>query len=170
MGTSNLPKKYLGDFVYGSIDGIVTTFAIVAGAIGASLSVSIVLVLGFANLFADGFSMAVSNYLSTKSHIEVAHKNKNPLDHPAPKKSALVTFFSFAIIGFIPLLAFLLPIQEKFLYSSIFTALAFLIVGAVRSKVSQKHPVRTSLETLVIGAIAASIAFTTGYLLRGLVS
>lgn len=49
--------KYLPEFVYGGIDGSVTTFAVVAGAIGASLSNSVILILGFANLFADGVSI-----------------------------------------------------------------------------------------------------------------
>ena len=66
--------SYLPDFIYGGIDGSVTTFAIVAGVTGASLSPKIVLILGFANLFADGFSMAVGNYLSTKSKKEYADK------------------------------------------------------------------------------------------------
>lgn len=65
------PKlNYLRDWVYGGIDGAVTTFAIVAGAIGANLSAGIVLVLGIANLFADGFSMAAANYAGTKAEIE----------------------------------------------------------------------------------------------------
>jgi len=64
----------LSDFVYGGIDSSVTTFAIVADVSGASLSPTIVLILGFANLFADGFSMAVGNFLSTKSKKEYADK------------------------------------------------------------------------------------------------
>ncbi len=59
--------EYLGNMVYGALDGIVTTFAVVAGAAGAGLNPGVVLVLGFANLFADGLSMAVGNYLSMKS-------------------------------------------------------------------------------------------------------
>jgi VIT1/CCC1 family predicted Fe2+/Mn2+ transporter len=62
------------DFVYGATDGSVTTFAVVAGVIGAELSPSIVLILGFANLFADGFSMAVGNYLASKTRIEYIEK------------------------------------------------------------------------------------------------
>lgn len=61
------PQNYLKDFVYGAIDGCVTTFAVVSGVIGANLETNIVLILGFANLLADGFSMAVSNYLGTKA-------------------------------------------------------------------------------------------------------
>ncbi len=58
---------YVGDMVYGAIDGIITTFAVVSGVAGAQLSPGIVLILGFANLFADGLSMGVGNFLATKS-------------------------------------------------------------------------------------------------------
>jgi len=63
-------KQYISDAVLGAIDGCVTTFAIVAGAIGAGFSANIALILGFANLFADGFSMAVSNYEANKAQKE----------------------------------------------------------------------------------------------------
>ncbi|MGO9702763.1 MAG: VIT1/CCC1 transporter family protein [Xanthobacteraceae bacterium] len=60
-------SNYLRDWIYGGIDGAVTTFAIVAGVAGAELSATVVLVLGFANLLADGFAMAASNYSGTKA-------------------------------------------------------------------------------------------------------
>ena len=62
----------ISDAVLGGIDGCITTFAVVSGAIGAGLPASIALVLGFANLFADGFSMAISNYESIKAGREFA--------------------------------------------------------------------------------------------------
>lgn len=62
--------SYLRDWVYGGIDGAVTTFAIVAGVVGADLSSGIVLILGIANVVADGFSMAASNYSGTKTEVE----------------------------------------------------------------------------------------------------
>jgi vacuolar iron transporter family protein len=64
------------EFVYGATDGAVTTFAVVAGVVGAGLSPSIILILGFANLFADGFSMAVGNYLGAKSQKEFIEKKR----------------------------------------------------------------------------------------------
>ena len=64
------------DFVYGGTDGVVTTFAIVTGAFGASLPVSVILILGFANLFADGFSMSIGNYLSARTHKEIIEKER----------------------------------------------------------------------------------------------
>jgi VIT1/CCC1 family predicted Fe2+/Mn2+ transporter len=62
--------SYLRDWVYGGIDGTVTTFAVVAGVAGAELSTKTLLILGAANLFADGFSMAAANYSGTKAEIE----------------------------------------------------------------------------------------------------
>ena len=66
LGSPPRPS-HLRDFVYGGIDGAVTTFAIVAGVVGAGLSDSVIVILGFANLIADGFSMAASNFLGTRA-------------------------------------------------------------------------------------------------------
>lgn len=66
--------SYVGDFVLGAIDGTVTTFAVVAGAAGAEFSANVAIVLGMANLFADGFSMAASNYVGTKSERQVVER------------------------------------------------------------------------------------------------
>lgn len=166
--------KYLPEFVYGGIDGSVTTFAVVAGVMGASLSSAIVLILGFANLLADGFSMAVSNYLSTKSGIELRNKGKikSPKDGKSPVKTGLATFFSFLVIGLIPIISFVLaifvPIIERYQFPlSIFlTGIAFISVGAIKGKVVGKHALKSSIETLLIGGIAALIAFLVGYFLR----
>lgn len=68
---------YLGEFIYGAIDGTITTFAVVAGATGASLSPAIVVILGFANLAADAFSMACSNFLSERAERDyILHERK----------------------------------------------------------------------------------------------
>ncbi len=69
-------QEYVGEFVYGGIDGCVTTFAVVAGAAGANLDASIVIILGMANLIADGFSMSVGSYLSNKSEKDNYEKHK----------------------------------------------------------------------------------------------
>src|SRR6187401_2845005 len=69
-------EKYLPEIVYGSIDGIVTTFAVVAGSAGADLSISVILILGMANLFADGLSMSIGSYLSKKSEQDNYNKHR----------------------------------------------------------------------------------------------
>ena len=71
------PASYLRDWVYGGIDGSITTFAIVAGVVGADLSSRVVLILGIVNVLADGFSMAAANFSSTRTEIEeYQHKRR----------------------------------------------------------------------------------------------
>ena len=69
-------EPYLSEFVYGGMDGCVTTFAVVAGSVGASLDSAIIIILGFANLLADGFAMSVGAYLSTKTEKEQYDKHR----------------------------------------------------------------------------------------------
>jgi vacuolar iron transporter family protein len=67
-------QSYLRDWVYGGIDGTVTTFALVSGVIGAQLSSRVILILGSAGLIADGFAMAAANYLATRAEHEEFHQ------------------------------------------------------------------------------------------------
>ena len=60
-------QNYVRDWIYGGIDGSVTTFAVVSGVVGAGLSTWVIVVMGIANLVADGFSMAASNFLGTRA-------------------------------------------------------------------------------------------------------
>ncbi|HLD67612.1 MAG TPA: VIT1/CCC1 transporter family protein [Pseudomonas sp.] len=69
LDTSDRPQ-HVSDAVLGAIDGCITTFAVVCGTVGAGLSPSVALILGFANLLADGFSMAISNYEASKAQLE----------------------------------------------------------------------------------------------------
>jgi vacuolar iron transporter family protein len=170
-GFGNLKYKYLPEFVYGGTDGTITTFAVVSGVIGASLSSSIVLILGFANLFADGFSMAISNYLSTKSRNELS---KTKMD---ANKTAMATFFAFLIIGFIPLISFVLAIitknsfliQKQFILSIIFTGISLMIIGCFKGLVTHKSKIYSSIQTFLIGGTAAFLAFLTGYLIKHII-
>ena len=66
--------SYLRDFVYGAVDGTVTTFAVVSGVAGARLPARVVLVLGLANVVADGFSMAVGNFLATRAERQLVER------------------------------------------------------------------------------------------------
>lgn len=77
--------SHLRDWVYGGIDGTVTTFAIMAGVVGASLSSNVVVILGIANLLADGFSMAAANYTGTKAE----HDEYRQLRHMEERHVAL---------------------------------------------------------------------------------
>lgn len=76
MKLKQLSEEYLGEFVYGGIDGIVTTFAVVAAVAGAELNAGVVLILGFANLISDGVSMGISAYLSERSDLDQYKKRR----------------------------------------------------------------------------------------------
>lgn len=69
--------SYLRDFVLGAVDGTVTTFAVVSGVAGASLEGRVAIILGFANLLADGFSMAAGNFLSTRADVQVLERARS---------------------------------------------------------------------------------------------
>jgi VIT1/CCC1 family predicted Fe2+/Mn2+ transporter len=163
-------NKYLPEFVYGGIDGTVTTFAVVSGVIGASLSSSIILILGFANLFADGFSMAVSNYLSTKSRNEISRQKMNAF------KTAIATFIAFLVIGIIPLISFVVAaltgndylIRMQSIFSVLLTGLSLIIIGAIKGEVVGRSRIKSSIQTFLIGGTAALLAFIVGYLLRNI--
>lgn len=162
-------EKYLSEFVYGSIDGTVTTFAIVAGTIGAALSPGIILILGFANLFADGFSMAASDYLSHQSELQARGEEDYVR---APLITATITFFSFVFVGIMPLIAFviapLVPIvaEHTFLVACILTGITFCIIGGIRGHIVGRSRVYAALQTLVIGGVAAAISYYVGAILR----
>lgn len=223
-------KEYIAEFVYGGIDGAITTFAVVAGAEGASLGISVVIILGLANLIADGFSMSVGNFFSTKAERDAFEKHRqveyweieNLRDREvqeireiyaakgfkgdllekvvevitadkdvwvdtmmkeelemvesdkAPYKTAGVTFFSFIVVGSVPLLSYFFagrgPELESqlFLYSCILTAVALAIVGSLKSIVNDKNILWGITETLVLGGVAAILAYYVGDVLKEL--
>lgn len=170
-------EDYLSEFVYGGIDGAVTTFAVVAGAAGAGFSSTVVIVLGFANLIADGFSMSVGSYLSSKSELEVlAKKGKISEGEISPIINGFSTFLAFIVMGFIPLLSytadylFTLNLEHQFEIAIVLTAIAFITIGLMKSHVAKTSKVRGVLETVILGAIAAGFAYVLGSVLENAIS
>jgi len=157
-------KSFVPEFVYGSMDGLVTTFAIVTGSVGAALPAAVILVVGFANVFADAFSMGASSYLSSISEETVhAHRHKK-----RPFARGIATFSSFAIVGLVPLVPFvftaIVPAFTPYAVktSVIATMAAFALVGYVSGCAVGKNPYFTALRNVLIGGAAASIAYGVG--------
>lgn len=155
-------KKYLPSIVYGGSDGAVTTFAVMAGAVGAGFDTRVIIVLGLANLFSDGFSMASADYLAEDSHVK-----ENKVE---ALKSAIATFFSFVCVGFIPLIPILLMVQSnKFVLSVIFTLVTFASIGYIRAKILSRNPLALASQSVIIGSICALIAYFIGEYISRLV-
>lgn len=152
---------YIGDIVYGANDGIITTFAVIAGASGAGFSSTIIIVLGIANLIADGFSMGASKYLSLKSEQSV---DKDGTESRSPVHDGTATFLAFVLAGALPLMPFLIPgaTEHAFLVSAIAAGCAFFFIGAARSFVIKKSFFLAGLEMLLVGGAAAAIAYGLG--------
>ncbi len=160
---------YIGDIVYGANDGIITTFAVISGAAGAGFPATIIIVLGIANLIADGFSMGASKYLSLQSEqsLETARSETRK-----PFTDGLVTFISFVIIGALPLIPFFVQSfdEHTFLVSSIATAVTLFLVGSARSLVIKKNAFIAGLEMLAVGGVAAAIAYGLGSYVHTIIS
>jgi VIT1/CCC1 family predicted Fe2+/Mn2+ transporter len=218
----------LPDAVLGGIDGCVTTFAVVSGAFGAGFSPQVALVLGLANLLADGFSMAVSNYeagqakleqITSVERIERGHIAAVPQgereeirqlfrakgfegelleqvvqtlckdpdiwvstmlreEHGlspvglSPLRCALATFTAFLSVGALPLLPYAVPgldVNTQFLTSLGLAGGVFLGIGMLKSAVYGLSIWRSGLRTLMMGGLAAGLAYGTGHFAQWLV-
>jgi len=155
FGRVNREASLLRDAVFASSDGVVTTFAVVAGSLGANLGSNVVLILGFANLLADGVSMASGIYLGAKSEADFEKKRKNQhWRQDIPPLQGLVTLLSFIVSGFVPLAPYVFKMDNPATVSILFMVAFLLIVGTVR---------RRPLETVLVGGTAAMVAYLVGY-------
>ncbi|NOD62562.1 MULTISPECIES: VIT1/CCC1 transporter family protein [unclassified Ruegeria] len=83
---------------------------------------------------------------------------------PHPLKAALATFFAFLVAGMIPLLPFLASVPNAFAMSAWMTMGVFFAIGALKSRWSLSPWWRSGIETLLIGGLAALIAYLVGSL------
>jgi VIT1/CCC1 family predicted Fe2+/Mn2+ transporter len=163
----NIFQKYLWEFVYWGIDGSITTFAIVSWSVGANLDSGIIVILGFANLLADGFAMSVWSYLSSGAKgIQVSKSEQ--------LYRATVTFFAFLLLGFIPLIIYVLQyfwvdFSNAFLFSSILTLSSFAIIWYIKSFISNTSHIKSISETMFLWIAAASLAYYIGDLLEKII-
>jgi VIT1/CCC1 family predicted Fe2+/Mn2+ transporter len=137
-------NKYYSEIIYGGVDGLITTFAIIAGSLGGSLSNRIVLILGLASIIADGFSMGLSSYLAEKARVD----GKKAL------KVGLVTFLSFLFIGIFPLIPFFFKFNDPFRLSSYILIVLLFLLGYAKD-----YSISGGIETLIVGGFAAGIAY-----------
>ena len=153
---------YLRDMVYGALDGVITTMAILAGSQGAALSARIGLILGLANLIGDGISMGASNYLGLRSELEQAGGS---VAAEAPWRHGLATVAAFIVVGSAPLAAYVVaPVTGAAIFplAIVFSVIALLGAGLVRAAFVGKAGWRSAMEMLAVGALAGGAAYLVG--------
>ena len=144
--------------------GLISTFAVVAGVAGGALSAKSTLIIGAANLFADGLSMAVGNYLSIRSHEGALAAQDLPEEEAHPAKHGMATLVAFVGAGGIPLLPFVaLSDFGRTLTASIaLTFTALFTIGALRAVVTIDRWWLSGLEMLLLGIVVALAAYGSG--------
>ena len=165
-GAHAIARHYIRDLVYGANDGLITTFAVVSGVAGGALSHVAVLVIGAANLAADGVSMGAGNLLAIRADERAREVEGVPELETYPWKHGLATLLAFVVAGALPLVPFVLPIaaDTKFGWSSASTFLALFSLGCVRGVVTREPWWRAGLETLALGGVVAIAAYAAGLL------
>ena len=148
---------HIGDLVFGANDGLVTTFAVVSGVTGAELSARVAIILGIANLLADGFAMGAGNYLGARSEQQLLHSRGIVREGPEHALGHAAAIF----------LAFIAA-DHVFLASSVATGLTLFVVGSLRTVVTRARWFVSGVEMLLVGSAAAGVAYAVGYLLRRL--
>jgi VIT1/CCC1 family predicted Fe2+/Mn2+ transporter len=165
-------RHYIRDLVYGANDVVITTFAVVAGVTGGTLSPSAVLVLGVANLLADGLSMGVGTYLGIRSDERVREAQQLPEQEAFPIRHGAATFLAFVIAGAVPLVPYLFSgaVVDRFIWSTCLSMGVLFTVGAARSRVGTGTWWANGVEMLGLGAVVGAVAYYAGSLVAGLVS
>ena len=228
---------FLKPLIFGGLDGILTSFAIVAGAAGGNMPIPVVIVLGFSNILADALAMGVGEFLSSKAEnewilnerarekwemdnypegeiremidiyvergmtredatkvietmakytdffVDVMMSEELALrvpekDHKIESmKEGVVMFVSFASFGSLPILGYVLipaffpSLGEDMLFvaACIVTGMVLFGMGCVKSIFSASHWLLCGLETLLLGGACATVAFTVGQFVNGLI-
>jgi VIT1/CCC1 family predicted Fe2+/Mn2+ transporter len=167
-GPRAIAQHYLRDLVYGANDGIITTFAVVAGVAGGSLTERAVLIVGAANLLADGLSMAVGNYLSIRSNESVRRTQALPEEEASPGRHGLATFVAFAAAGVVPLIPYVLSgvdRGDRFGLACVATFGTMFGVGSLRAAVTDDRWWVNGLEMFGLGLVVAAVAYGAGMLI-----
>lgn len=171
VGLPATARHYVRDLVYGANDGIITTFAVVSGATGGALSAAAVLIIGAANLAADGMSMGVGNLLSIRAHERVRQAEGLPEEEAYPWKHGTATLLAFVVAGTVPLVPFLFTATStgRATWSTALTFLALFGIGAARATLTRERWWLAGSETLALGALVAAAAYGASALVADLI-
>ena len=170
-GAVAVARHYIRDLIYGANDGLITTFAVVAAVSGGALSTRTILIVGMANLLADGLSMGVGNYLSIRSHESALTALGRPEEEARPARHGIATFLAFVVAGAVPLLPYAAGagISAGLVLSVLLTFATLFVVGAMRALITVSRWWSAGAEMLLLGVVVAAAAYISGSIVATLV-
>lgn len=144
-------------FVMGGVDGVITSFSVTAGASLMEEGMKTVAVVGFSSVLADGLSMGISEYLSSRSEASITERKGSPV------VLAIICFSAFVTCGCVPLLVFLVSAGgRRLLASASFSVVELMLLGVCQSSLTNEERIvglsRTTLLGLLAGVTAYSVA------------
>ena len=154
----------LKSIIYGGIDGIITMFNIAAGITGAKLKTKYIFILGLAVLISDGMSMAIGDYLSLEADIKQKekHQKNNLIRHIKPINNATITFLSFVLFGFIPIIVYSLingSQKSKFIKLFISIILSLFILGIIQSYYTKEKWYMSAAKLSSFGVATSLVSY-----------
>lgn len=145
--------NYLRPVILGSIDGIITSFVIIAGGFAGNVDSDSILVIGFSSLIADAFSMGTGEYLSSRTENTSARS----------VLKGIACFTSFILMGSIPLLTFMLFAAGRMLASIAAYIICLILIATGQACILKKNVFTTTVEVMSLGCLAGGIAYVVAY-------
>lgn len=156
-------KGFLRNFIFGAEDGLVSTVGLLSGISFAGLGTRVIILSGVILLMVEAISMAAGVYISEDSEKELDHNEKeNQLT------DAVIMFFSYALIGMIPLLPYVAinDTRTAFFWSVAFSLLALFCVGLFKGFFVHGHPIKSAVKFTLIGGVVIAVAVFVGTLVK----
>lgn len=151
--------SYLKALVMGGVDGVITSFAVAAGASLMNNATTAVTVVGFSSVVADGLSMGISEYVSSISEEAITQRRGSPM------LMGLLCFVSFATFGSFPLVMFLVA-KQKLLSCAAFSLVELMILGSCQTFITGQSLLKGLIRTTVLGTCAGLTAYGIAHLAR----
>lgn len=142
--------------VLGGVDGVITSFAVVAGASAGDLSRRVVGIVGASSVLADGLSMGISEYLSS-SAADAAEPSSVAT---SPRVLGVVCFTSFVVCGAVPLVVYVA--SESLLSCAMFSLVSLMLLGGARTRATGEPLLHGLGQTAVLGTVAGGVAYAVG--------
>ena len=144
----------------GGVDGVITSFAIVAGTHAGALSMNALWIVGISSLVADGLSMGVSEYLSSATAVAKGEQLQNAND-ASPSLLGFSCFLSFVACGIVPTVLYAVT-DGRLLAVAMFTLVELMLLGALRTVFSRENVLWGLVQTASLGALAGAVAYGVG--------